>query len=112
MLYSNTKFRAYAAARFEEKNESGIPGSKKETHETPWSKTLGTKSSMGSRGGWDKHWGLVHRNLTNGVPKLKVAGNCRTAMRTSMIHTHLFQRVVRDRDGTQIYDLNCVIILT
>lgn len=58
VLYSNTKFRAYAAARFEEKNESGIPGSKKETHETPWSKTLGTKSSMvqgvdgTNTGGW------------------------------------------------------------
>lgn len=43
---------------------------------------------MGSRGGWDKHRGLLHRNPTSGPrnPKLKVAGSCGTVMKTSMIY--------------------------
>lgn len=88
----------------------GIPGSKQETCETPWSKTLWVqKVAMGSRGGWDKHWELLHRNPTSGLrnPKLKVAGSSGTVMRKVS-----FKHAVRDRDETQIHDLNCVIILT
>lgn len=57
--------------------------------ETPWPKPMWVqKVSMGSRGGWDKHWGLLHRNPTSGPrnPKLEVAGSYEV-MKISMICT-------------------------